>query len=225
MTVPVNEGRDARQPPGGWQLPALPLRILLISALVGMIGFAWAQRGVFYRVAQTAILTEQDDAHPRSAENRIEASVGWRFVANGAAGPELVANFDIPATGANIRLSMRKNTDATLPASHIIEVTTSPPRDFPGKAVTEVGQLVVKLAPEAEGVPLIGDVAEISDGIFWIGLSAVPSDTEVNLRLLTLGAFFDLPLTYKSGQHATLTFEKGRTGVASFEQALAAFRQ
>ena len=210
-----------------WRLPPLSSRILLVGLLVGLVGFLWSQRAVFFRVAQAAILYEKPDdpARPGGAINKIEASVGWQFLTAGPSGPELIANFDIPATGANIRLSMRKNTDATLPASHLIEVATSPPRDFPGKAVTGIGKLVVKLAPEAEGAPLIGDVAEICDGIFWIGLSAVPSNTEVNLRLLTLGAFFDLPLTYKSGQRATLTFEKGRTGVKVFEQALAAFRQ
>jgi hypothetical protein len=225
VTSPTNEGRNTNQPVGRWQLPALPLCVLLVSVLVGVIGFAWAQRGAFYRVAQNAILTEQDDAHPRSAENRIEASVGWHFVANGTAGPALVATFDIPATGTAIQLSMRKNMDATLPASHLIEVVTSLPKNLPGKAIADIGELVVKLGPEADGVPLIGDVTKVSDGVFWIGLSAVPSNTEVNLRLLELGAFFDLPLTYKSGQHATLTFEKGRTGVAAFEQALAVFRR
>ena len=115
---------------------------------------------------------------------------------------------------------MRKNDDSAVEASHVIEVVTSSPRDFPDRAVGDIGRLVVKVGPEAEGVPLISEVAKISDGVFWIGLSAVPSDTNVNLRLLALGAFFDLPLTYKSGQHATLTFEKGRTGVAVFEDAL-----
>jgi hypothetical protein len=124
-----------------------------------------------------------------------------------------------------MRLSLHKNTDATLPASHLLEIVTSTPRDFPDKAVTEIGKLVVKLAPEAEGAELIGDVAQISDGVFWMGLSAKPTDTNVNLRLLELGNFFDLPLTYKSGQHATLTFEKGRTGTAAFKQAIAAFRR
>ena len=208
-------------------LPAPSLRIFLITLCIGSMGFVWSQWAVLFRVTQAAQLSEQadDPVHPGSIANKIDASVVWRFEADGANGPELVADFDLSATGAKIRLAMRKNADATLPASHVMEVVTSSPRNFPDKAVTDIGRIVVKLAPEAEGVPLIGDVAEISDGIFWIGLSAVPSDTEVNLRLLALGAFFDLPVTYKSGQHATLTFEKGRTGVVAFEQALAAFRR
>jgi hypothetical protein len=225
MKPPVSAIRDAGRPGAAWRLPTVPLRILLVSLLIGLIGFAWAQRGVFYRVAQTAVLVEKDEGPAGSRENRIDASLVWRFLPAGPTGPELTADFDVPATGARVQLSMHKNTDTALPASHLIEIVTSTAGDFPDKAVTEIGKLIVKLAPEAEGAELIGDVAHISEGVFWMGLSADPTDADVNLRLLALGNFFDLPLTYKSGKHATLTFEKGRTGAAAFEQAIAAFRR
>lgn len=220
-------GHETRQNEYRWQLPALPIRVLFVGLVVGLAGFSWAQRDVLFRVAQSALLYERPDdpARPGGGVNKIDGSVAWQFVSTGPSGPNLVATFDLPATGATFRLTIHKNTDATLPASYIVEVVTSTPRDFPDKAVTGIGKLVVKLAPEAEGAELIGDVVTISDGVFWMGLSADPRDTDVNLRLLALGNFFDLPLTYKSGQHATLTFEKGRTGVVVFEQALAAFRR
>jgi O-Antigen ligase len=217
----------APQNTGRLPLPALSIRVLVTALSLGSIGFVWSQWAVLFRVTQAALLSEQPDdtVHPGSIVNKIDGSLVWRFVATGPNGPELVASFDIPATGARLRLSMHKNTDVALPASYIVEIVTSTPRDFPNKAVTEVGKLVVKLAPEAEGAELIGDVARISEGVFWMGLSADPTDADVNLRLLALGNFFDLPLTYKSGEHATLTFEKGRTGAAVFEQVITAFRQ
>jgi hypothetical protein len=232
MTQPLTSvasvgSQASRQSEYRWQVPTRPIRILLVGLLVGLVGFSWAQSGAFFRIAQSALLYEHPDdpARPGGSVNKIDGSVGWRFVGDGPNGSELLATFDIPATGAKFRMTMRKNADAALASSYIVEIVTSTPRDFPDKAVTEIGKLIVKLTQEAEGAELIGDVARISEGVFWMGLSADPTDADVNLRLLALGNFFDLPLTYKSGEHATLTFEKGRTGVAAFEQAITAFRR
>lgn len=226
--LPRSPGQIApsRQGRGRWTAAAGTL-FLLVGFCIGLIGFAWTQRALVIRVAQTAEVYEQPNRPglKESDVNKLDASVRWSFLPNEATGAALAADFDIPATGATIRLIVRKNVDPALPVSHVMEVTTTPPRDFSEKAIANIGKLEAKLTPSQPGVALIGDVAEIDSGIFWIGLSAIPAEAEANLRLLELAAFFDLPLTYKSGQHAVLRFEKGTTGERAFQEAMAALRR
>ena len=103
---------------------------------------------------------------------------------------------------------------------NIIEVEVAPQRNFPDKTITDVGDLVAKESPNEAGTPLSAATAKIADGVFWIGLSTTVDDIDRNVRFLTESQFFDLSLTYASGQQVTLTFEKGRTGRAIFQQVL-----
>lgn len=210
-----------------WALPQREISALLILVLVGLLGLAWSQRGIFVRVAQTAQLVEaaDDPAHPGDDDNIIDASLTWRFDASGTDGPAIVADIDIPANSERLVLTIRRNKDESLPASHIISVKAEQPTPFDDKSIAAIDLPVAKPTPDADGEPLIGSVAEMGAQEFWVGLSPDPNDLDINMRLLAEAGFFDLPLTYKSGQHATLTFEKGRTGAAVFKQGLPALTQ
>jgi hypothetical protein len=80
---------------------------------------------------------------------------------------------------------------------------------------------VMKQAEDARGQPVVGASAKVADGLFWIALSAAPSDVENNLKVLKEGAWVDLPIVYDTGQRAILTFEKGGAGTAAIDNALA----
>ena len=123
----------------------------------------------------------------------------------------------------NIRLVIRRNTDPTLPASHLVETLIETPPDFPGNCIRSVPRLVLKTGEDERGEPLIGAAAKVAEGFFWIALSAAEADVERNLRLLSERSWVDLPLVYETGQRAILTFEKGPAGNQVFEQAFAAW--
>ena len=212
---------------GGWQarVPPFPVLGLIAATVIGFGLFLWAQRDAFVVVAQRGILFEQprEPTEPGAVVNEIDASVAWEAVAGGADGPEIVANLDVPGTGQRVRLTFRKNTDATLPATHVVEMDASPQTDFPDKEIVDMGGLIAKATPDEAGVPLIAASAKIADRVFWLGLSSAGTDVVTNLGLLGSANFFDLPLTYQSGQRATITFEKGRTGRPVFQKVLAAW--
>ena len=122
-----------------------------------------------------------------------------------------------------IRFSLHRNTDDTLPASHLVEVVVDTPADFPGKAVSSVPRIVLKPTEEARGQPLVGAAAKVADGFFWIALSAADADVVGNLQLISERNWIDLPLVYDTGQRAILTFEKGTPGDRVLQKALAAW--
>ena len=97
------------------------------------------------------------------------------------------------------------------------------PGDFPGKGIKSVPRIVMKPTEEARGQPLVGAEAKITDGFFWIALSAADADISANLALLRERDWIDLPFVYETGQRAILTFEKGTQGDQVFQKAMTAW--
>ncbi len=186
---------------------------------------AAANTGSDAMVAQKAILYEEPlgNSGDGSGVTAINAAVTWQFVADGPNGPEVEARLEVPERNMTVRFSFHKNSDDTLPASHLIEVTVDTPADFPGKNITEVPRVVMKSTEEERGQPLVGAAAKVADGFFWIALSANQNDIAANVALLRARNWIDLPFVYGSGQRAILTFEKGTPGDRVFEEAFTAW--
>jgi len=174
---------------------------------------------------QTAVLYEEplDAAVAAAGVTAIDAVLNWQFVEDGTSGPEIAANIEVPERAMTIRVVIRRNTDPTLPASHLVETVINTPPDFPGKGIRSVPRLVLKTDENERGEPLIGAAAKVADGFFWIALSAAQADVEHNLELLRDRPWIDLPVIYETGQRAILTFEKGPQGNQVFENAFAAW--
>jgi hypothetical protein len=177
-------------------------------------------------IAQKATLYEEPAGGDATAGGvtAINASVTWQL-ANGTDGPEIVANVDVPDRAMKVKLTIRKNTDATLPASHLVEVVINTGSAFPGQGIRSVPRLVMKNAEDARGMALVGASAKVADGLFWIALSSADADIANNLKSLRENAWIDVPIVYDSGQRAILTISKGSTGESSFQTAMANWGQ
>ena len=108
-----------------------------------------------------------------------------------------------------------------MPASHLVEVTTETPADFPGKGIRSMPGLALKPGERDPAEPLAAASITVAEGIFWIALSATEPEVTRNLWLPEERPWIDLPLVYESGQRAILTFEKGQEGTEAFERAFA----
>src|SRR5581483_7971062 len=81
---------------------------------------------------------------PSTAANSLNGAVAWRFVENGDSGPAIEADLRVPERHLKITLSIHKNVDASLPASHLIEVKFDVPPDLPGKAIEKLTRIYMK---------------------------------------------------------------------------------
>jgi hypothetical protein len=169
------------------------------------------------------VLYEEPVGGGAGSVTQTNASVTWQYVQSGPNGPEVVAKLEVPDRGFKIRVSFRKNTDQTLPASHLVEIVIDTPANFVGKGIRGVPRLVMKETEDARGQPLIGASAKVADGFFWIALSSADTDVTSNVQLFRDRDWIDLPIVYETGQRAILTFEKGTPGQRVFERALAAW--
>jgi hypothetical protein len=122
-------------------------------------------------------------------------------------------------------MTIHKNTDSSIPASHLIELTIDTPADLPGKGFQQLSPPQMKPTKEGGGQALVGAEAKIIDGSFLIALSAAAPDLSANLALLRDGEWIEIPLVYETGQHAFLTFAKGLQGDQVFSKALAAWNK
>ncbi|GJD50766.1 hypothetical protein OPKNFCMD_3511 [Methylobacterium crusticola] len=172
-------------------------------------------------VAQRATLYEEGGG-PNNAPKATQGRVVWRLDAvNAGQGQPLQtvvrAAVEAPEAGLTLNLVLRRNTDATLPASHIVElafVTTDPNR-----TVRDVGLIQFKDDESSRGSPVSGLPVPVRDNLFLIGLSNLKSDIDRNTDLILKRNWIDLPIRYAAGGRAILTFEKGSAGEKVLREA------
>ena len=167
-------------------------------------------------VAQRAVFYEEDPAHPQTPKAHVGRAV-WRLEdVNPGQGQALEkavsANIEVPDAGLTMRLMLRRNLDATLPASHTVELTFTTRAGETGRVIRDVGLLQFKNEEAARGTPVAGLPVPVGENLFLIGLSNLQSDVERNTELFVRRNWIDLPIRMASGQRAILSFEKGAAG-------------
>ncbi|HHZ09919.1 MAG TPA: hypothetical protein GX405_14195 [Rhizobiales bacterium] len=156
-------------------------------------------------------------------------SVVWSVVRESPGGdappePAIRGEATIPAKDLQLRMTIRRNADQTLPASHIIELIFLTPEGFGGGGIENILRFALKETEEAPGSQLIGIPAKIADGYFLIALNDSKAEIETNLQLLSRENWIDIPVVYKSGRRALITMEKGIPGEKAFDEAIKAWR-
>jgi hypothetical protein len=138
---------------------------------------------------------------------------------NDAVGLAVEADIDLPDDKMKVVVTFAKNTEASLPASHTINVRYS---IEPGSYAGDVKQISVpQMRPEASasGEPLAGVTVQIVPNSFLVGLSPGNAET-ANTDLIRRLQWIDIPMLLDSGKIAKLTFEKSDSGQRDLSEAL-----
>ncbi|HEX8166046.1 MAG TPA: histidine kinase [Beijerinckiaceae bacterium] len=180
-------------------------------------------------VAQRAMLYEENQADPQTPKVTPARAV-WRLDnLNAGQGQPLEtvvrAMVEIPDAKMSLSLTLRRNLDQTLPASHTVELAFTTPPGEPTRAVRDVGLLQFKNDETVRGTPVAGLPVPVKENLFLIGLSNLPADIERNTDLVTKRNWIDLPIRFSSGQRAILSFEKGLPGEQLVNEAFRQWRQ
>jgi hypothetical protein len=188
------------------------------TAVPAETALAVGQKAIFYEERTS---TAQGSAEP--------GSIVWSLVQESPGGnlppePAIRAEASIPGKDVQLRMTIRRNTDQTLPASHIIEMIFLTPDGFEGGGVDNILRVAMKGSEQDAGSPLIGIPAKIADGFFLVALNDTKADEDANLTLLRGQNWIDVPVVYKTGRRALLTMEKGIPGEKVFDEALKAWQ-
>jgi hypothetical protein len=174
--------------------------------------------------AQQAVLYEETPSDPNG--KRLVGSVTWRTeqttpATGGASELAVVAEARIPGQPLGMTMTIRRNLDRTLPASHTIDIKFDLPPDMPNGGILNVAAVQLKADDQNPGQKLAGSVVKVSPDYFLVGLSAIEMDTRLNLQLLKDRPWFDILFVYGNNHRAILSLEKGATGEKVMAEALA----
>jgi hypothetical protein len=178
---------------------------------------AVGQKAIFYE--------ERTNVAQGSADT---GSIVWSVVQESPGGdlppePAIRAEATIPGKDLQLRMTIRRNGDPTLPASHIIEMIFLTPEGFEGGGIENILRVSLKDTEQSAGNALLGIPAKIADGFFLVALTDTKAEVDANLALLRRDQWIDVPLVYKSGRRALITMEKGIPGEKVFDETLKAW--
>ena len=169
-------------------------------------------------VAQRAIYYYQG-AEGQAGE-AIEGSAAWANVTKDG-NPAIQVTLGIAQRNVDVTVTIYKNYDDSLPASHLVEI------EFSGalseSPIQRVPALVLKQTEQARGQPLAGAAVPVTNELFWIALSDDSEQVARNVQLLREGSWFDVPILFSDQTRALLTFEKGIPGDRVFETVMASW--
>jgi len=135
--------------------------------------------------------------------------------------PAIQATIKIPERSVTATVTIYKNYDSALPASHLVEVQFF--GSLSDSPIQRVPALVLKQTEQARGQPLAGAAVPVTNELFWIALSNEPEETTRNVQLLREGSWFDIPILFSDQTRALITFEKGIPGDKVFETVMASW--
>jgi len=200
--------------------------LALLVSIAGHPGKAPAAADEVAPSAAWAVLFEEDNADPYG--QKLLGSVVWRtetIKSDGAPDETiLLADVDIPKR-YKMTLTLKRNTDKALPASHVIELTFVPVPGFTGLRINNVQGILTKMTEQGRGTALAGVTARVTENVFMLGLSNGPADRQRNLQALKERPWFDIAIIDGNQHRAILAVEKGSSGDTAFTAALTAWGQ
>lgn len=176
-------------------------------------------------VSQKMILYEE-----RLGQQSLEVKPGtvvWTLVSEPSSeGPDsqvIRGEINNPDTGLSALLTIKKNNDPSLPASHLVEIVFAVPEGFSGGSIDQLQRISFKQTEADQGTPLIAVPAKITQDFYMVALNDLPEAAEANTGLMRQRSWIDIPVVYANGRQALITLEKGTTGTEVFNQALDAW--
>ncbi|MET0605065.1 MAG: histidine kinase [Beijerinckiaceae bacterium] len=214
-------GEPAEAPPAA---PSRP-EVAIAPAAPSSPSTAPAQPPV--AVAQRAILYEERPETPNEP-TVVQGRAVWRLepIAGNqgdASDIAIKADLEFPERALAVEMTIRRNTDAALPASHLVEIKFIF-RAGGGPVKELASPPTMKLEENQRGSPLLGLQVPVMENYFLVGLSNLPTDVERNISQLQSANWIDIPLRFGNDRIGVIAIEKGTQGADAMQTALARWK-
>ncbi|MGY5808192.1 hypothetical protein ACXHXG_10785 [Rhizobium sp. LEGMi198b] len=160
----------------------------------------------------------------QTSPTAFEGTVTWSLQEgkgeDGRPEPSVQGLINVPERGLTATITVSRNTDASLPASHLVELAFQVPPNFEGGAIDNVQRIALKSTEQDRGDALIAVPAKVTDDVYMVALNDFPDARKTNLDLLKTRNWMDIPVVYRNGRRALLTMEKGPAGTDAFNKAI-----
>ena len=173
-------------------------------------------------VAARVVFFEETGNDPRGAQS--DGQVIWRIdpvpaSAGRPADSAVRGTVSVPNAKMTIDLIFKRNRDASLPASHTVEVIFSPEAGREGVKV--IGPVEARDQEALPGYPLKGAMVPVATNLFLIGLDNNEGAIQKNLEALKTQKWFAFQFQLESNKLGAVLIEKGPTGDRIFGDAIA----
>lgn len=173
--------------------------------------------------SQSLLLEASSDG--RAGAVPFSGTVEWTEGVDELGLPTLVASASIPARNLGVNVTIRKNADPSLPASHLMEVDFQVNDTFIGGTIANLPGVLLKDEELVPGTPLVGASARVVGNSFLFALSASADDATTNTELLENRKWMDLAVVYGTGRNAIITLEKDEEAQALFDKVFATWAE
>ncbi|WP_375452766.1 hypothetical protein [uncultured Devosia sp.] len=174
-------------------------------------------------LAGSQSLLLEASADGRTGAVPFSGTIEWTEGVDETGLPTLIGKANIPARNLGVGLTIRKNADPSLPASHLMEVDFNVNDTFVGGTIAGLPGVLLKDAELVPGTPLVGASARVVGNSFLFALSASANDAATNTDLLENRKWMDLALIYGTGRNAIITLEKDDAAQGLFDKVFAAW--
>lgn len=213
----------AQQEPA--QTPAQPPAAPAQQAQAPQTPVAEANPGVPVAQRAAILIAAPTKENPDGVDTRI-GTVVWRTdnVNRGASQPLSLAirgDIDIPPAGLKVIITIEKNADTTLAASHMITIRFQREANSAVGEIADVDNLQMREQQSPQVEPLDAARAKITPNIFIVALTQSETITKRNVDSMLARGWLDLPMRLADGKIAKLTMEKGGPGDKIFKEVFA----
>jgi hypothetical protein len=171
--------------------------------------------------SQSLLLEASDDGTTGAVP--FSGTVEWSQGKDEMDQSTLVGKANIPARNLTVDMLIRKNSDPSLPASHLMEINFSVTDSFIGGSIAGLPGVLLKNEELVQGTPLVGASARVVGNSFLFALSASAEDAATNSNLLTSRKWIDLAIVYATGKRAIITLEKDEDAAKLFADVFKAW--
>lgn len=176
-------------------------------------------------LAGSQSLLLEASADGRTGAVPFSGTVEWSEGVDELGLPTLIGTASIPARNLGVDVTIRKNSDPSLPASHLMEVDFQVSDTFIGGTIANLPGVLLKDQELVPGTPLVGASARVVGNSFLFALSASEADTVTNSDLLENRRWMDLAVVYGTGRNAIITLEKDDEAQALFDKVFTTWAQ
>jgi hypothetical protein len=184
-----------------------------------------ADNGTLPDAARAAmVIASQDDPQNRVV---VLGSTVWSIIPPSPGQPSTVAvkaDADIPDLKMHASMTLRKNTDPTLQATHTIDLNFALADGAPITGFKDVAPPLMHEPDTPTSEPLTSVKVKVSDVHFLIALANGDQDAPRNFELMQTRSWFEFPLLLNDDRIAKLAFQKSSDGVAMLGKAFDAWK-
>ena len=176
-------------------------------------------------IAYRAALLIQASSEPGGVKTYVGAVIWRRDSVNAGPSQQLTpvirADIDVPDAGLKASMTIEKNDDATLSASHTMTIRFDPAANSIIGKIRAVNVPEMRRDDAPRGAPLQGMEVDVAPNLFLVGLYSASSTQ--NIEMIRNMAWFDIPMSLADGRIAKVTFEKGAVGTQIIDDVFTAW--